>query len=550
MNDWLFNAGLVGLVNILQHAGDPIEIKDQYVEFDSVILEGFEEKYFKYLIDKYEMSLSWYKIVSYENTISYFENSNFESFTVDHLENLNHYIKDIAKYYFNSASYKAAYEIIYSKVDVLSLVKKIETIKLKKNENVDDKIEEIKEKFTQLKVLIHYCKEYESKKYLAGKNVIYTIVKNAWNGVSFLNSQTKEKDMYDDYNNYFIIPIKSYIDNKKATYKYNCFVCNKGITDLKNDLSFLNNTGFDVSRKSSHVWHFNNDVALCPVCKLVYSCIPAGMTYVSNKGIYINEGSRLQSAININNKIKTEMLKETQDNRSITYRGLVYAIHEQFNDGSKYDLADIQVVKYEEEKYRFNILSKQMLRIINLSKEDLNNIINCGFTESKMYFNVYELVMERILNNQNLFTLIHKLLVCKLSNPTNCRFSMKQVQKVLTINLRIMEGLGYMEKLEKDIIKQANTSGYYLREEYRGKGSKDKLNGISYRLLNALKTSNKNMFMDTLLNCYLYAQKTVPMIFLEALKDDEKYKTIGYAFVTGLIEGKETSNKNGGDKND
>lgn len=56
------------------------------------------------------------------------------------------------------------------------------------------------------------------------------------------------------------------------------------------------------------------------------------------------------------------------------------------------------------------------------------------------------------------------------------------------------------------------------------------------------------MFMDTLLNCYLYVSKPVPSIILEGLKDDEAFKTIGYAFVSGLIEGKENNNTGGGDK--
>ena len=38
----------------------------------------------------------------------------------------------------------------------------------------------------------------------AAKNVIYTIIKNAWDGVSFLNAQTKIPDMYIDYKEHFI----------------------------------------------------------------------------------------------------------------------------------------------------------------------------------------------------------------------------------------------------------------------------------------------------------------------------------------------------------
>ena len=55
--------------------------------------------------------------------------------------------------------------------------------------------------------------------------------------------------------------------------------------------------------------------------------------------------------------------------------------------------------------------------------------------------------------------------------------------------------------------------------------------------LNALKTNNSANFMDTLLNCYLYANLTVPEVFLDVLRNEELFKTIGYAFVAGLNGG-------------
>lgn len=102
-----------------------------------------------------------------------------------------------------------------------------------------------------------------------------------------------------------------------------------------------------------------------------------------------------------------------------------------------------------------------------------------------------------------------------------------------------------MRELEKDIVKRGNASGYYLREKYRSKGAIDKLNGISYRLLNSLKTNNTDSLMDTLLNCYLYVKLPVPEVFLDTLRSEEDFKTIGYAFVAGLIEGKK-DDENGG----
>ncbi len=91
-----------------------------------------------------------------------------------------------------------------------------------------------------------------------------------------------------------------------------------------------------------------------------------------------------------------------------------------------------------------------------------------------------------------------------------------------------------------DGLKDANLAGYILRKAYLEKDPKTgKIPGISYRLLNALKTGNRSMFMDVLLNCYLYVGKEVPKIIPEVLRDDdEAFSTIGYAFVSGLIEGK------------
>ncbi|MTI48952.1 MAG: type I-B CRISPR-associated protein Cas8b1/Cst1 [Firmicutes bacterium] len=553
LNDWLFNAGIVGLRNILAHSGDKFKLDAQGLEFNISSLEKFEEKYINYYIDTYESTLSWNKIVSYEDVINHHENTDFKLFNKADLEKLNDYVQKTLKYYLKSKSYEAAYNLIENDLNVEKLAKSIKKVKLKKKEKIQDKIQAVKDIYRTIRTIINYCKEVESKKYLAGKNVIYTIIKNGWNGVCFLNPQTKEKDMYIDYRNYFVEPVQEYINSEEKNLNYNCFVCDRQMNNMNNNLSFLNSIGFDVSRKSSHVWNFNNDVAVCPICKLIYSCVPAGFTYIHGKGIYVNDNQSVDRAITVNNKIKSEIIKDYKQNRVNTYKALVNTFKEQINDNYKYELSDIQVIRYEnindKDIYRFNILSKKVLQVISNSKDDLDSIVKAGFKEVKSYFYIYELVVDRIFNNQNLFTLIHRLIGYKLSIPMDCRFSSKQIIRILNINYKFLEVMGYMENTNKDIIKKANISGYYLREQYKSKMAKDKLSGISYRLLNALKTNNKDMFMDTLLNSYLYAQKTVPQVFIEALQDDEIFKTIGYAFVTGLIEGKE-NNKNRGNSDD
>jgi len=54
LSDWQFNAGIVGLYNILTYADEEITVKDQYIEIDMQVLEKFEERYFNYFIEKYK----------------------------------------------------------------------------------------------------------------------------------------------------------------------------------------------------------------------------------------------------------------------------------------------------------------------------------------------------------------------------------------------------------------------------------------------------------------------------------------------------------------
>lgn len=545
MEDWMKNAGIVGLSNILKNSGDSVIFHENYVEFESEFLIDFEEKYFNYLIDKYKDVISINKILSFEKFIIYHEENNFQKFNKDSLEQLNNYIGDIAKRYVKSASYKSAYELIDSPIDLLAIEKELKKISLKNKQNIEDIMPEIKMQINLIKDIISFMKQEEAYKYIGGKNIIYTVIRNAWNGVSFLNPQTKEKDMYKDYKAYFVEPVIEYQNLDKSKFKYPCFSCGREIKDLKNDLSFLNSTGFDVSRKSSHVWDFQNDIAICPICKLVYSCIPAGINYLYNKGIYINDSSSVENAININQKIYMEIYKQNGVEKKLTYKALVKSIQEQFNDKLKYELADIQLVRYEEEKYKFNILSRKSLIIIKESQKDLDNLLKAGFKEINTYFNVYELVIDRLLNNQNMFTLVQKLLHYKLSQPKDSYYNSYHILKILNINIRFLKEVGYMKESDKDIVKLGNNAGFFLRKQYKDKGSVDKLTGISYRLLNSLKTNNINSFMDTVLNCYLYAKESVPKIIVDSLKDEEQFKTIGYAFVAGLIEGKVNEDKGG-----
>ncbi|EUJ57886.1 hypothetical protein [Listeria fleischmannii] len=54
-------------------------------------------------------------------------------------------------------------------------------------------------------------------------------------------------------------------------------------------------------------------------------------------------------------------------------------------------------------------------------------------------------------------------------------------------------------------------------------------------MLNAVKTVNRSLFMDILLKNYSGLDKQVPKIFLRIFDNDDNFRTIAYAYLTGLI---------------
>ncbi|WP_282926149.1 Cas8a1 family CRISPR/Cas system-associated protein [Helcococcus kunzii] len=542
-SSWLYNVGMLGMYNILKLKNGNVDETDQGFSFDLQDLENFEEYYFKYLIDKYKKTLSITKITSFENVILHWENEDYKNFTEKSLETLNNQIVDV-KRYIKSNSYKSAYVLVDSEIKPLEKEKDLKKVNIKKKENIEDKIEEIKEQVKKLKDIINYFNLDDSVKYIGAKNVIYTYIRNAWDGVSILNRQNKNPDMYDEISNYFIKPAMEYLrgyESEKSRYKYSCMSCNSRIKNLENDIGFIREMGFDVNRKTSHVYDFNNYVGICPMCKLVYSCIPAGFTYAFNRGVFVNYSSNFKILRKINKNIENEILKDNRQSTSV-YGAIQKSMDKKFNDETKFELSDIQVVRYfrdldsDKVTYSFNIISRQTQKVIKDSRIDLDFIRSTSFDDGNLTIYIYNEVMKNLFNNQNNFLLTHKMLHYKLSNPDKTRFNYETVYSVIKINDKYLREVGYMKDSKSSgYLHYARKSGESLRGAYIKMGSEKRLEGVAYRMLNALKTSNKHAFMDTLLNSSMYANQIINQIFSSSMEDDLKFKNAGYAFITGLL---------------
>ena len=575
LKDYLFNAGLLGFINILgeetKNNGElEIDNKNRLIRFSPKVLENFEYKYFDFFIKRYGKTLTYGKILEFEKYIDEFEENREKIKSINELKMINDKIT-FFKAKIKSESYKKAYDFIEKNGTnkILEMEKELKKIKEPK-ENVNEiSDDDVKNNLKIMKEIIDFFKkkitdkEGNAKNYLAAKNVAYVIINNAWSSVSFLNRANSAKDIYEEYKSYFVEPALEYVNADKSKFKYKCTISNMPMKDYKNTLGFLNDTGFDVSRKPSHVWNFVNDIAVTPLVTLIYSCVPAGFIYGADKGIFVNANHNIDQLCKINNGIAYNILEDKSEEKDINlYKNLLKEIKKE-KDNTKYELSDIQIVKLEEGHYKFTLLSRGILKLLSENKEKLDDLLDKWYLIDRRYFYLYDTTITELLNNQNLFSLINKLCYYKISKiKLYCK--LKNIEDLLKINLDYirrlnkMDNQGIVEKeeskktseelTEKDIF-YIRRDAMIFREEYIKKSGNDKkIGSLLYRLQNALRINNVDMFMDALISAHAYAGKNISSLFAKALLNDENFQTLGHGFLLGLLGEDKSKNENKTDK--
>lgn len=546
LSDWMKNAGLVGLINILDSSSElrkKYKPDKNYIEFDSSELDNFHELYFGYLIQKYKAFISIEKIVNKEEWIKDLSNKEINE---KDLESFNSYIK-YAKDKLKSASYKSAYEIIGdSKYNLLDRSGSLKEIKPKKNQSINDIKDEIKEQCNLILDIIAYLNKPEVRKIIAAKNVIYDIIQGFWSDVSFLNKNNNKVDMYESYKNDFLEPVKNYIDANLEKSKNACFTCDNKIQKLSKpfsfDITWITKMGADVNKKTSHFWNYYSDANVCPICNLVYSCIPAGFSVINGKGLFVNNNQSIKNIISANNNILkgNQSLEELEEE---TYFKIAEAMEEKSVDEAKREIENIQVVKFDKNNnsrpYTFNVLSKGKLLIIKKNRKTFEYLLNKKVKLSKDYYlNIYSEVVERIYNGKNLFDLLDTLTRLRISGEYKSSYI---IYLIIKLNDDCMDMRGG-SKVYYTNIDKFKDYGMKLKKKYEKEGE-NKIPGILYRLQNALKVKDVTRFMDTLINAYTSKKEPIPVDFVQALHDTDKFQTIGYAFLIGL-QGMEIPNEN------
>lgn len=341
----------------------------------------------------------------------------------------------------------------------------------------------------------------------------------------------------------------------KSLQEYNvvldkCVFCN---SNLSYGISYADGSFVPLAISNGNTnlfWNMEAKFPLCPVCKLILLCNAAGTTKVyknyldssdiSDKmyyGFISIEGS-LKNLIKENNTFKNLSSKD------ISFEEWLYDSMKQENKISAWQLQNILYVEFNAD-YRSKNSKLNYYNIPNYIANFLCDEFKMieGITSSTDRVRVFEYIISR----KELGFLIDD----ELRKRIKGEFVSSNILGLIRIKsvLEVYKRKGKGEKMDKgslEIIDRIYKDGIFLAKYYHTEKMENKLPGISYRLLNAVKAGNKNDFMDSVLRIYMSAGRQVPKQITEAVKEENlSFSQVGHSFLAGLNGYYEKDKKDG-----
>lgn len=527
LNDFLFNSGVLGFYRVLESANktELMDIKGNQMKITKEIIENFTNDYIDCMLSTYQEDTKWYTITSKKEWIKGLNIEEKEQ--IEKLEEQYKFIKTSVE----SASYKAGYEILKSKKMEEN---PYEYIELLKKEKEPEKRREI-----ILKIIEHI---EANKRIYCMKDIVYTKINCFWSNVAFLNRNANKNDMEEEYQKVFVEPALAYLENNRKS-DITCTQCGNIISKKEaSGMAWLNDIGVDFKRKNSGFWNFKEDMFLCPICNLIYSCIPLGFQMIGSNGIFVNNNESIKKLRQYNNILKIEENTKEEIFEKAYGKIISHFVNqtEQIANGKmiEYEPRNIQVVKRirtkDNQKYEFNMLAKDKLEILKKTSK---------YFEKLLGTNLYQEVLTNLIEGRKQYYLIARI----LKENKN----IEPIKNILQIQLNCMGGIDVKNREER--IEEMIQEGQGLKRYFFAHGeNENKLNSYSYKLQGALQTNNIEEFMK--LFTLFYGSLKIPMPNCEAikvlLKEPEYFRLLGYSYLYGLGVRLEKKEVEGGIKNE
>ncbi len=584
LNDWFVNMGVIGFIRIIENADkkEELVIKDNYIEFDSVLLESFHEYYFQYFMKRYDIcKRESEKLDRYLNIAK--KEEKFKD-AVKWIKGIVDTNRKKIKGKFKDKTEEEAFNEIFKK---LSAIKKYEQY---------DKLQEIVNEFKNImgitkvndKLTINYVRSIFSTQYFGQasflqrtcaskdikeqsqimyKDYVKQILEEAklednlekcediQSLEEFIKKEINDNDSSKDYikalnslKTKFIKKKKSLEDIKTYLEKelLHCSIWEQYRAAADFTEGVFVPLGVSNNNARNFMWDFNTSYPICSLVKFILLCTPAGAIDMQNGYFgFVNMDTNVNELYNYNENFRRLKGEENP------FESLVYDIVSEASKKSKWLLQNILFIEfnasYEAKSCKlnyFNMPKSTAKYFSEHAKKDLEKLLDKKFKSDLVSLMLNNKAIKTIVckkgNNEKEITIandINSLIDIKLRDDIrkNNNFSYDCLMAALA-NHKLNKIKKGCEDLDNKKIWQIFKNGQELNSYFKNKESGNKIQGIAYRLLNASKAGNKKEFMDTLLRIYMAAGKEVPSVFLNVMHEkDLEFETVAHSFISGLI---------------
>ncbi|WP_047153415.1 type I-B CRISPR-associated protein Cas8b1/Cst1 [Aneurinibacillus tyrosinisolvens] len=552
MGEWHISQGLVGFYRIMKQANHKVQVKDDGLQLSIMDLEMLPESYFHFFLDKY--SVLKRDVYRLEQALWRFRSGKKEAKKVmdDIIKSLN---DKIGKYFSDLAAAQEA-------LSLGEQIRKSKEYTLNLEEEVSLYCQRIGTKVIHDKLTSNYFKAVVLGPYF-GQVSFLNVVKND------LNIPEQVELFRKDY----IVPaieeyqftqllktaeteqeITQWLEECNHTHltklkrpfkKLNLEQMREYITNHINRCSFFdgfyafeeynegNFSPLALSAKNAinFTWEGrgNLTIPMSAIAKLILFCAPAGAVISGKKSLFVQLEGTFHELLHVNESYALSKEKNK------VFDEIVFDIVRETQQKSH----DTLIKHYLFLEYESDYSSKKtLLDYLILTPAICKLFMEHHVLFTKLSYSLRDSLVHEILRHRD----PKPLLITYFRENIDSNFISSEVLHAVLIRhfyQRYQKGginVAFDARKESDKVKSLYRSGFYVQQEI----GERKAEQVAYRLLNATRAGDKQMFMDTVMRLYISAEKRMPQLLLNALHEDElDFPTVANAWIAGLISKKE-----------
>ena len=552
--DAIYNAGLYGLFNLLIDAcGDDEETEarirscSEGLLVPTKLLDGLEVKWVDHAIKLFGADCPLSRLLN--------QYSSLASMREESEKNVVNAYKKSLRDRLEKASYKSAYVIIADKGDAFDALTAYKEIR-----NLNDM------EFVRASAPIaNYLKRH--RRTFLMKEIAYTVVNTYWTDKAFLSQSKNKKDIELCIKEDFIEPIVKWLDDKKKQ-TGSCLMCGRSASGVyTSPMTWICDMGVDDARKKSNFYNFVPDSYLCPLCTLVYSCLPFGFSIAGGDGLFINFSSDFKSMREANGRfaiMADETSEAAKENAEGSYRRFYHLRRRAYEalcntENAKDRSGAVQIIQRRKNgdsvRYAVEQLSAEKVFVLQKCSEQFKKLTEMSVKLGDGGFiNLFTEAVDNLMDGRSQHDLLNRIMRTYVGAGSR----MRGVPELLRIEICFEEAIdrtrtkqegkmdfsyavykkarAYSEKAAAmhDRLSRAEDGSPSERE----KKVSNKLRGYIYKLLNQLNTRDYQGFADSVARMHLSCGEDFPTdMLMEMMISEDKFQTYGMAYIYGLSNG-------------